>query len=114
MLTVVYIALTVSHINLANVMAIPAGSFQAVLGALVLAMTGFGLSWANSASDYSRYLPRTSSSSGVVAWTTFGASVAPIVLVIYGLLLAGSDEKLSEAVNLDRSAPSPRSCPCGS
>lgn len=100
-LTVFYIALTLSHINLSNVLAIPAGSFQAVLGALVLAIAGFGLSWANSASDYSRYLPRSSSSRGVVGWTTFGASVAPIILVIYGLLLAGSDEKLSEAVNLD-------------
>ena len=100
-LTVIYIALTVSHIDLAAVMAIEAGSFQAVLGALVLAMTGFGLSWANSASDYSRYLPRSASSRGVVGWTTFGASVAPIVLVIYGLLLAGSDPALSEAVNTD-------------
>nr|WP_269451874.1 cytosine permease [Tessaracoccus coleopterorum] len=76
-LTVAYIALTISHINLSAVMAIPAGSFQAVIGALVLAMTGFGLSWANSASDYSRYLPRSASSTGVVGWTTFGASVAP-------------------------------------
>lgn len=100
-LTVIYIALTVSHIDLAAVMAIEAGSFQAVLGALVLAMTGFGLSWANSASDYSRYLPRSASSRGVVGWTTFGASVAPIVLVIYGLLLSGSDPALSEAVNTD-------------
>ncbi len=100
-LTVIYIALTVSHIDLAAVMAIEGGSFQAVLGALVLAMTGFGLSWANSASDYSRYLPRSASSRGVVGWTTFGASVAPIVLVIYGLLLAGSDPALSEAVNTD-------------
>ena len=100
-LTVIYIALTVSHIDLAAVMAIEAGSFQAVLGALVLAMTGFGLSWANSASDYSRYLPRSASSRGVVGWTTFGASVGAIVLVIYGLLLAGSDPALSEAVNTD-------------
>ncbi len=100
-LTVCYIALTVSHIEVAAVMAIPSGSFQAVLGALVLAITGFGLSWANSASDYSRYLPRSASGRGVVGWTTFGASVAPVVLVIYGLLLAGSDPALSEAVNTD-------------
>ena len=100
-LTLAYIALTVSHIDLSVVMAIPAGTFQAVLGALVLAITGFGLSWANSASDYSRYLPRSASSRGVVGWTTFGASVAPVVLVIYGLLLAGSDPALSEAVNID-------------
>ena len=42
--------------------------------ALVFMMTGFGLGWVNAAADYSRYLPRRSSSRGVVGWTTFGAS----------------------------------------
>jgi len=45
----------------------------------------------NSGADYSRYLPRTASSRGVVAWTTFGASIAPVLLVVYGLLLAASE-----------------------
>ena len=53
-------------------------------------MTGFGLGWVNAAADYSRYLPRGSSSRGVVGWTTFGASVAPLLLLVFGLLLAGS------------------------
>jgi purine-cytosine permease-like protein len=74
---------------------------QAVIGALVFAMTGFGLGWVNSGADYSRYLPRSASSRGVVGWTTFGASVAPVVLVIWGLLLAGSDKKLADAISAD-------------
>ena len=37
-------------------------------------MTGFGLGWVNAAADYSRYLPRTASSRGVVGWTTFGGA----------------------------------------
>jgi purine-cytosine permease-like protein len=53
-------------------------------------MTGFGLGWVNMAADYSRYLPRNSSSKGVVWWTTFGAAIAPIILVLFGLLLIGS------------------------
>lgn len=101
LLTIGYIALTFSHVDLGKVMAHPSGSFQAVLGAFIFALTAFGLSWANSASDYSRYLPRTVSSSAVVAWTTFGASIAPLFLVAYGLLLAGSDDKLSEAIGAD-------------
>jgi purine-cytosine permease-like protein len=72
-----------------------------VLGALVLFMTGFGLGWVNAAADYSRYLPRSSSSRGVVFWTAFGGAVAPIALMTFGLLLAGSSEKLSGSISSD-------------
>jgi purine-cytosine permease-like protein len=64
-------------------------------------MTGFGLGWVNVAADYSRYLPRRSSSAGVAGWTTFGSAVAPIVLVVFGLLLAGSSKGLSAAIGAD-------------
>src|SRR5207245_220890 len=70
-------------------------------GALIFAATGFGLGWVNSGADYSRYLPRSASSAGVVAWTTFGAAVAPVLLVVYGLLLAASDQKLNQAIGAD-------------
>ena len=68
----------------------PSGTTQAVIGALVLMMTAFGLSWVNSAADYSRYLPRSASTGGVIGWTTFGGAVAPVILLVYGLLLVGS------------------------
>jgi purine-cytosine permease-like protein len=77
------------------------GSAQAVIGALVFVMTGFGLGWVNVAADYSRYLPRRSSGSGVVWWTTFASSIAPIFLVVFGLLLAGSSSSLSTAIGAD-------------
>ena len=64
--------------------ALPSGSAQAVVGALVFAMTGFGVGWVNAGADYSRYLPRSASGRGVVGWTTFGGSIAPVVLVVYG------------------------------
>jgi NCS1 family nucleobase:cation symporter-1 len=64
-------------------------------------MTGFGLGWVNAAADYSRYLPRTTKSGGVVGWTTFGGSLAPAILVILGLLLAGSSKSLSAAIGSD-------------
>jgi len=80
---------------------VPSGSAQAMLGALIFAATGFGLGWVNSGADYSRYLPRSASSRAVVAWTTFGAAVAPVMLVVYGLLLAASDQKLNQAIGAD-------------
>jgi NCS1 family nucleobase:cation symporter-1 len=100
-LTVVYIALTFGQIDGATLAAIPAGSTPQVIGALVFMMTGFGLGWVNAAADYSRYLPRTASSAGVVGWTTFGASLAPLILLLFGLLLAGSSPELSAAIAID-------------
>jgi purine-cytosine permease-like protein len=99
--TVVFIALVADHIHWHIVSGIPSGSAEAVIGALVFVMTGFGLGWVNAAADYSRYLPRRSSSRGVIWWTTFGSSIAPIFLLIFGLLLAGSSKSLSTAIGAD-------------
>jgi len=100
-LTVVYIVLVAGHMNWSAVSALPSGSTAAFIGALVLAMTGYGFGWVNAAADYSRYLPRGASTGGVVGWTTFGGALAPVVLLVAGLLLAGSDSKLSAAIGLD-------------
>ena len=97
-LTVVFIGLTIKHISWHTVSHLHSGSFQATVGALVFVMTGFGLGWVNVAADYSRYLPRSASSRGVVWWTTFGSSIAPLVLLFFGLLLAGSSSSLESAV----------------
>lgn len=100
-LTVGYILLVLDHIDLDAVRALPSGTSQAFIGALVFMMTGFGLGWVNMAADYSRYLPRHTSGAGVVWWTTFGAALAPVILLGFGLLLAGSDADLRAAISLD-------------
>ncbi|HZE48654.1 MAG TPA: cytosine permease, partial [Jatrophihabitantaceae bacterium] len=100
-LTLVYIGLVADHVHWHTVSALPSGSTQNVVGAFVFVMTGFGLGWVNAAADYSRYLPRRASSSGVVGWTTFGAALGPVVLLVFGLLLAGSSSDLSSAVSAD-------------
>ena len=100
-LTVLYVILVADKIDWGTVSALPSGSTQAVIGALVFFMTGFGLGWVNVAADYSRYLPRTASSRGVVGWTTFGAALAPVLLLVFGLLLAGSSTDLSDAIAAD-------------
>ena len=99
--TVVYITLVADKIHWHTVSAIPAGSAEKMIGALVLVMTGFGLGWVNVAADYSRYLPRRSSGAGVVGWTTFASSIAPIFLLVFGLMLAGSSSTLSTDIGTD-------------
>ncbi|MFF9160818.1 purine-cytosine permease family protein [Streptomyces longwoodensis] len=100
-LTVVYVGLVADHVHTGAVTAIPDGSAQEFVGALVFMMTGFGLGWVNAAADYSRYLPRSASGAGVAGWTTFGASLAPLLLTVFGLLLAGSSPQLATAVAAD-------------
>jgi purine-cytosine permease-like protein len=100
-MTVVYIALTLDSVNWSAVTAIKDGSSQGFIGALIFGITGIGLGWVNCAADYSRYLPRTVSSKAVVGWTVFGASIVPIVLVIYGAALSASSQDLSDAIAMD-------------
>lgn len=101
LLTVVYIALSFQHVDWETVSALPDGPTSSLIGALVLAATALGLGWVNAGADYSRYLPRSASGGPVVAWTTFGASIAPVVLIGYGVLLAGSDPDLSAKIAVD-------------
>ena len=100
-MTVVYIALTIDSVNWQAVSSIKDGTSQGFIGALIFGITGIGLGWVNSAADYSRYLPRAVSSKAVVGWTVLGASLVPIVLVIYGSALAGSSKELSDAIAMD-------------
>jgi purine-cytosine permease-like protein len=100
-LTVIYIILVLGHIDLGAVAALPPGDLPRVIGGFVFMLTGFGLGWVNAAADYSRYLPRSTRSSGVVGWTTFGAALAPIILLIFGVLLAGSSKELNTAIAAD-------------
>jgi len=100
-MTLVYIALTISQVDWKLIASMPSGSTQGFIGALIFGATGIGLGWVNSAADYSRYLPRDTSSSSVIGWTVFGASIVPIVLVTYGAALSGSDAELSAAIAMD-------------
>ncbi|WP_144794471.1 cytosine permease [Kocuria palustris] len=99
--TIVFMVLTIPHIRWEAVLSAPAGSAQQMIGALVMVMTGFGLGWINIAADWSRYQSRSTSDGAIVAWNTIGGASAPIVLVIFGLLLAGSDPLLAEAIGGD-------------
>jgi nucleobase:cation symporter-1, NCS1 family len=100
-ITIIYIALTFGDIDMGGVTEIPAGSAQAVVGALVMLMTGFGLGWINIAADWSRYQRRDASGVKIAFWNTFGGALAPVLLVVYGLALAGSNPELIDGIAND-------------
>lgn len=96
--TLAYVVLTFDQVDLGAAGALEPGGLGAVVGATILVMTGFGVGWVNSAADYSRYLPRTAPTPGVVAWPTLGGSLPVVILVTYGILLCASDDALDQAV----------------
>ncbi|WP_457207541.1 purine-cytosine permease family protein, partial [Nocardioides sp. P5_C9_2] len=99
--TIAYVALTLDEIDWSAVSDLPSGSTQQMVGALVLVMTGFGLGWINIAADWSRYQRRDARGAAIVGWNTLGGAVAPVLLVLFGLLLAGSSEELSAGIVAD-------------
>ncbi|WP_188195511.1 purine-cytosine permease family protein [Nonomuraea sp. SYSU D8015] len=71
------------------------------VGGIIFAMTLLGLGWVNCGADYSRYLPADSPPRSVALWTMLGGALPPMVLLVFGVLLAGGDPKLAEAAGGD-------------
>jgi purine-cytosine permease-like protein len=88
-------------VDWSKISALPTGPTSGFIGAIIFAITGIGLGWVGCAADYSRYLPRKVSGKAVIGWTIFGASIVPIILVIYGSILAASSEELNSKVAND-------------
>ncbi len=99
--TILFVVVAAGTIDWTAVSAVESGPPQAVVGAFVMLMTGFGLGWVNIAADWSRYQRRDASSSSVVAWNTFGGAIAPVLLVLFGLMLAASDPTVLEGIPAD-------------
>ena len=97
-ITILYVILTFSHIDFDAVLAVPNGTPQQVIGALVMVMTGFGLGWINIAADWSRYQKRETSDASIIWWNTLGGAIAPVLLVFFGVLLVASDPSLSDGI----------------
>lgn len=100
-MTVVFMVVTWGQVSWHALMAHPAGSPTAVIGAFVMVLAGFGIGWVNCAGDYSRYLPRSASAGGVTFWTTFGGALPVVLLIGYGLLLCGSNAQVAQDAGAD-------------
>lgn len=99
--TIIYVILVIPAIDWGTLMAIPAGTFPAMIGGMTMVMTGMGLGWVNIAADWSRYQSRNAKGSSIIFWNTFGGSLGPAVLITFGLMLAGSSPELSENIGVD-------------
>lgn len=99
-LTLLVIVLLVPGTHWASLAARPHGPWlTGFLPALTIVIAGTGLSWANAAADYSRYLPRRVRAGPVVWATTLGGAIPLMVLMFTGMLLATHDPALATAAN---------------
>lgn len=69
-------------------------SWTGVVGGVVLVFSLVGLAWANGTADIARYQRARTSSAASMSWATLGAVLAPLILIGYGALLAGSDPRI--------------------
>ncbi|TDC05598.1 thiamine permease [Nonomuraea longispora] len=97
-LTVVYMILMAPRLGVSLETTAGPGGW---VGGIIFAMTLLGLGWVNCGADYSRYLPSGSRPRSVALWTMLGGALPPMVLLVFGVLLAGGDPSLAEAAGGD-------------
>ncbi|MGL5912366.1 MAG: purine-cytosine permease family protein [Phycicoccus sp.] len=99
--TLVFVVVALTEVQWDAVAAVPSGPVGNVVGAFVLLMTGFGLGWVNIAADWSRYQRRDTPGRSIVLWNTVGGAVAPVLLVVVGLMLSASEPAVLEGIPAD-------------
>ncbi|MGL5861700.1 MAG: purine-cytosine permease family protein [Phycicoccus sp.] len=99
--TIVFVVVALTEVQWDAVAAVPSGPVGNVVGAFVLLMTGFGLGWVNIAADWSRYQRRDTPGRSIVLWNTVGGAVAPVLLVVVGLMLSASEPAVLEGIPAD-------------
>lgn len=74
------------------------GGWAGVTLAIALVASGGGLSWANTGSDYSRYLPAEASQRGVFWFSSLGGLVPAVLLEVLGAAMASVVSSASDPI----------------
>jgi purine-cytosine permease-like protein len=99
-LTLVIVVFLIGQTDWAKIIAAPPGPWDSgVLATLSIVAAGTGIGWVNAGADYTRYLPRNSSSRAIVGWTVVGGTLPLFVLMIVGVLLSSRVSNLASAAN---------------
>lgn len=99
-LTLLIVVFLIGKTNWPAILSMKPGPWDTgVLAALSIVAAGTGIGWVNAGADYTRYLPRRSSSGKIVWWTVFGGTLPLFVLMIVGVLLSSRVPNLASAAN---------------
>ncbi len=88
-------------IDISRALAVPDAAWPRVVTGAILVFSYLGLAWANSSAEVARYQHPRSSGAVAMLWATFGAALAPFLLVSYGGLLAASDPAAASGFAVD-------------
>ncbi len=100
LMTIGVFILLLPHVHWSTLLAAKSGSWMdGVVPATTIVIAASGLSWVNTASDYTRYLSPKTSARRVVSATTLGAMIPAVFLMGLGILLASSMPSLDSAAN---------------
>jgi nucleobase:cation symporter-1, NCS1 family len=72
--------------------------WAAIMVAIALVISGGGLPWANTGSDYSRYLPESTSPAGIFWWSSLGGLVPAVLLEVLGSAVASIVKTASDPI----------------
>ena len=75
------------------------GGWATVMVTLALVISAGGLSWANTGSDYSRYLPADADQRGVFWWSSLGGMIPAVLLEILGAAIASIVSTASDPIS---------------
>jgi nucleobase:cation symporter-1, NCS1 family len=83
------------------------GSWATFTVAIALLISAGGLSWANTGSDYSRYLPADSRPVSIFWWASIGGMIPAVLLEILGAAIASVAKSASDPISgLPQALPS--------
>ena len=74
-------------------------SWATVMVAIALVVSAGGLSWANTGSDYSRYLPADADQRAVFFWPSLGGMIPAVLLEILGAAIASIVSTASDPIS---------------
>ena len=75
------------------------GTFAVMTVGFALMVSAGGLSWANTGSDYSRYLPSTARPGAIIWWASLGGMLPAIILEIVGAAVAAQLPTASDPIS---------------
>lgn len=75
------------------------GSWALIMVCLALVISAGGLSWANTGSDYSRYLPADADERRVFWWSSIGGMIPAVLLEILGAAIASIVSTASDPIS---------------
>lgn len=99
-MTLGILLLLLPHVHWSALWDAKSGSWlKGVVPAASIVVAVGGLSWVNTASDYTRYLPRATHGGRLISATTWGALIPNVFLMGIGILLASTMPSLASAPN---------------